>query len=198
MKKKLCLLIFVLFVSLGVYAGPFGLKMGQSIEDLQTEGIDIIKLEEGIDHYIVIPPTPHREFKTYIVRIDPDEGIYFIKAIGSDIEDKGYGFNTRAKLSEIRRLLEVGYGESDLLDYIYPNSIWNENEDWMMGLFQGDILYIAAWTKDVSSILPDDINKIYLAAYATSTLDGYLTLEYYGNDYEELEQKALKSEAFIF
>lgn len=198
MKKKFILFITVLFVSVGIFAGPFGLDMGMTFDDLNREEIYYNQLDVGVDTYFVIPPLPHNEFESYVIRVDPDEGIYFILALSSDIEDSGYGYNTKDHFDNLRYLISRSYGSNEMIEYLMSDSIWNEDIDWMMSLLQEDRIHLAIWSEDSGAALPEDIEEIQLGATANSSNVGIISLSYYGPNFYYLNEKSLNFEASVF
>jgi hypothetical protein len=197
--KRTLLFSFLLAVSLGfLSAGPFGIEMGQPSSILETNGLNPTPIPNYPGYYYVLPKFTHPDFETYLVRIDEDEGVFLIKAIGKDISDNGYGTSIRSKFDELRKSIEGTYGESELISFLYPNSIWDEPEDWMMGLRKGDRIHMAQWENEDGTTLPGEISEIILAADATSSSEGYLAIEYYGKKYDELSEKAKKKAAQVF
>lgn len=95
-------------------------------------------------------------------------------------------------------MLGYAYGTSELLDFLFPGSIWDEGDDWMMGLRQDERFYFAFWDRESGSILPEDIKEICLGAKALSGSKGYLVLEYYGIEYDKLSEKAKRAAAQVF
>ena len=172
--------------------------MGQSLSDLQKNGLEPTQIENNLGYYSVSPKYTHPEFERYLVRIDEDEGVFFIKGIGKDISDNGYGTSTKARFDKLRKSIEGTYGKSELLSVLFPNSIWDEPEDWMMGLRKSERLHLAYWEKKDGATFPGEIGEIYLSANATSSSNGYLALEYYGKKHEELSEKANQLAAQVF
>jgi hypothetical protein len=197
-KSSIVLLLVTMLLSVQLLiAGPFGLEMGMSLDGLGKLGVNPTVLSSG-GYYTVSPISPHREFEQYVVRLDPDEGVYWIKAIGKDIADSGYGFSTKSKFSEIEKALSASYGAGKLVDILFPNSIWDELDDWMMSIRQNERFYHKSWEKSNGATLAAGIASIYLAVKTTSSSKGYLTLEYYSTEYERLKQKAEDAESKVF
>ncbi|MBI9094742.1 MAG: hypothetical protein JEY71_07660 [Sphaerochaeta sp.] len=198
--KKLILLFVLGIVCLNlIVAGPFGIDMGQSLETLEKNGLNpVLFSENSPGYYSVSPKYTHSEFETYLVRIDRDEGVFFIKGIGKDIQDSGYGVNTQSHFNDIRKAIDGTYGHSNLESYLFPSSIWDEPRDWMMAIRQDERVLLAIWEKSDGSFYPGDIESIYLAADATSSSIGYLAIDYYGKFYERLLEKSKQVAAEVF
>ena len=196
-KSYFIVLAMVLLVSSQMLtAGPFGLEMGMSLDGLKALGVNPTMIATG--YYKVDPPSPHPEFERYIVQMDATEGVFWIKAVGKDIADSGYGFSTKSKFSEIDKALSAAYGTGQMVDLLFPNSIWDELDDWMMSIRKDERLYYKSWEKSDGSAIASGILSIYLGADASSSSNGYLTLEYYGMEHTRLMQKAKDEQSKVF
>jgi hypothetical protein len=197
--KKNFIIVFATVLLLSTHiltAGPFGLEMGMSLDGLNALGANPTIIAEA--YYTVNPPSPHSDFEEYIVRLDPTEGVFWIKALGKDISDSGYGFSTKSKFSETEQALSSAYGTGELVNFLFPGSIWDELEDWMMSLCKDERFYFKKWEKSDGTAIANGILSIYLGANATSSSKGYLTLEYYGIEHERLSQKAKDEQSKVF
>lgn len=91
--KKNIICFFILFVVFGtLYAGPFGLSNGMSLEEV-TEACDgqMPRRVENDDRYLIMPSKSHSTFKTYLAWISDDFGLYYIRAISDDISTNKCG-----------------------------------------------------------------------------------------------------------
>jgi len=176
MQKKsfLCLFLFVLFINANAIAGPFGLKKGMSLNEI---GGQPKKLGNGV-YKLTKVPKPHSAFEFYVVRVSTKEGLCFIKAVGKDISTNRYGVSLESEFELIEKKLEANYGKYEKIDFLLTGSIWDEPEDWMMGLLKQERVLLALWENEKGSSLPSDIKEIGLYAVAESTEKGYLAIEY--------------------
>lgn len=198
MKKTyfIVLALVLLLSSQILTAGPFGLEMGMSLDGLKVLGVNPTMIATG--YYKVEPPSPHPGFEQYITRLDATEGVFWIKAMGKDIADSGYGFSAKSEFSEIDKALSAAYGAGEMVDMLFPNSIWDELDDWMMSLRKDERLYFKKWEKSNGTPIASGILSIYLGADASSSSEGYLTLEYYGLEHTRLSQKAKDEQSKVF
>lgn len=200
MKKML------LFVALSIWglcllvAGPFGIEMGQSLETLKNNGLNPTNSTTNDDqgYYYVSPKATHPDFEKYIVQLDEDEGVFWIKAVGRDISDSGYGLTIKSKFSEIESSLQKTYGTGKLVDYLYPRSIWDEPGDWMMGIAKNERFYFRTWEMQNGKAFPGNIESLGLGVATSSSSKGYIFLEYSGMNKERLEQKIKDKAAQVF
>lgn len=112
MKRIIVTLLISITLATIIYAGPFGLEFGWSMEEMLDAGVEIIypfpnQLEEfltdeGYPEWLtfkIIPPSPSDYFKEYSVRFSHEYGLYEITATsGKDFIVNGTG--TKALLSE--------------------------------------------------------------------------------------------------
>ena len=82
MKKIAVLILGLLLFSSFLYAGPFGLSNGMTLEEV-TEACngEIPKRIAQDDRYFIVPSKSHSTFTTYIAWISEDYGLYHIRAI---------------------------------------------------------------------------------------------------------------------
>lgn len=166
-------LISILFVTEAM-AGPFGLEKGMSLKDI---GGKPEKVGHGI-YKLSSVPKPHSAFEAYVVRIAPKGGLYWIKAIGKDIATSAYGLELKSAFSEMEEKLGATYGKHKTMDFLMPDSIWDEPNDWMMGLIKKERILAAIWEKSEGSSLPSDIESIGLIASPSAGDKGYIAIEY--------------------
>jgi len=190
-RKTFYLLLFVLSFSSSslVYAGPFGLEMGMTLDQIEIQtGIKPIISSSG-KVYTITPPKPHSTFNTYVIRVSPTLGLHFIKAISTNISTSVYGTELLHSFNSIKESIGKTYGKYYQKNALKTGSIWNEEKDWMMGLKLKERDLYAYWSPDDGSSLPKDITYIQLEAKANSTNIGYLVLDYYfANDDEATKE----------
>jgi hypothetical protein len=175
--RCLAILAFALAVPSVGFAGPFGLEMGMKLSQLPGKPEAI----SGGYYKLTSVPKPHSSFEAYVVKLSPSTGVCWIKGIGVDIETSSYGIQLKSAFEEMRGKLDSAYGKSKLSDFLMPNSIWNEPNDWMMALIKKERLLAAQWGKEYGSNLPSDLESIALMASPTGRSEGYLALEYSGH-----------------
>ena len=104
-----------------------------------------------------------------------------------DISTNAFGTGLKVAYADLRDRVSKVYGKPDETDLLMPGSIWNEPEDWVMGLLKKDGLMVAKWVSKKKTPFKDNIASIYLSVNALSKNKGWLVLEYYFDDYEEAE-----------
>lgn len=171
MKRKLQIAALFVLLSLMCYGAPFGLKMGMSIDQIDP---DAIEAKPGI--YIVTKvPKPHSAFDRYVVRVGPETGLFWIKALGGNLDTDSFGIDLRFQFYKMKEKLEKVYGECVIRDELFHGSIWNDPNDFMMSLLKGERILACLWDQPKGE---DDIESLTLLAKALKTDIGYIAIEY--------------------
>lgn len=153
--------------------GPFGLAMGMTKEMFNGR---LTQAKTGL-YFLDKPPIPHDQFESYVVKIGEKSGLCWIKGIGKSVASNGYGMQLKGAFDEFETKLDKRYGVHERTDFLMPASIWNDPQDWMMGLVKADRYLMSAW-KGGKTSLPNELSTIALIAQAESSSSGYLALEY--------------------
>jgi len=168
------ILTSILFVTEAM-AGPFGLEKGMSLEDI---GGNPIKISDTGHYMLSSVPKPHSAFETYIVRVAPTGGLFWIRAVGKEIRTNSYGIELKSAFVEIEEKLKATYGKNTRLDSLLPGSAWNKPNQWMMGLIKTERVLMSLWLEAEGSTLPPDLRSIGLMAVGASENTGKIHLEY--------------------
>lgn len=195
--RKICIvLVFAVVAATVTHAGPFGLDMGMSLQQIE-ELTGKTPIAVGAD-YMVTPPKPHPVFEKYVVSVSPTVGLYVIIALGNDIESSSFGTQLKDAFENVRTQLQGIYGEPKVYDFLEYKSIWNETNEWMMALSRKERHLTAFWKREYGSVLPDSIDGIMLDAKASNSSKGYLVLRYEFSNFQEgaAEKKEKQSSVF--
>jgi hypothetical protein len=185
-------------IPINIFAGPFGIDMGMTLDEV-TKISKTKPISVGLYSYLITPPnTNDLFFEFYLVEIDEIYGVYFIKAIGKDISDTGYGDVLKLKFTNLSNNIEKNYGKYRTVDYLKRGSIWNEPEDFMMGLLKEDRALIVIWDKESKATLPNDIESIMIGVKAKTPSEGYLSLEYYSTKYDDIKKSREEKQNNVF
>lgn len=177
--KKILVTYLLVVASSMVNAGGFGVEFGQS-----PEKYGCADMAGHPGHFDCTPPKPHSAFESYLVKASDEHGICWVKGIGKDISDNGYGTSTKNKYVELRELLIKAYGEpSAKLENLIPGSIWDDGNEFLMSLRQKERYHISQW-EDLQISSKPQLNDIFLSIKATSGSTGYVNLEYYSKAYD--------------
>jgi hypothetical protein len=184
---SLFLVLFFLF-STNVFAGPFGIQFGMSLEEIrQISSTPPQNIEN--DWYRITPPNTHELFETYHVQIHPTFGVYFIQAISRNINTNSHGTELIGQFNNIVSSIERIYGDYLLRDSLNPESVFNRSQDFMFTLQRGDRELVAFWHREEGSTLPDDILEIIVGAEARNSSRGFIILEYYSIKFDTIEEE---------
>jgi hypothetical protein len=192
MKYLWILVIAIILVfATSALAGPFGLKMGMSKEQV---GANLKHVESNLYETSTVPKA-HSSFQDYLLVIDPQLGLAKILANTGEIKTSRYGTDLKSKFEEIEKQLISKYGSNNKFDYLMPDSIWDEPRDWMMSLIKEERSLSAFWGKETGANLSDDIHGIILRARASNQNMGYIFLIYEFSNFEQVADKKEKREA---
>jgi hypothetical protein len=179
LKIKQGILGIVLFniAALG-FSGPFGFEMGMTLEEVAAACTEEPIPEAEKNVYMVKPRKSHPNFSIYTVSIDENVGLYNIQAFNIKIPTSVYGTQLKTFFQSVLESLERVYGKGAISDYLYRGSIWNEPRDWMMSLIKQERILLAVWENGGETNLPDDIERIVIAATALQEDTGSVFINY--------------------
>lgn len=197
MKRTIIVFSILFLLASAVYAGPFGLEMGMTFDQVKSacDGRTPRLLKE--DYYEVIPSKVHSSFDTYIVCIDKEFGLYFIKAIGPDITSSSYGIEVKTQFNKVKDSLTNNYGEGNMIDVLLPGSLWDNDNEWILSLSYNQRYFMCNWDKAECQKMSENLSSIVLAAKASDVYTGHIVLEYYFTNSAAVEarQKAAEDSA---
>lgn len=190
MKKILLLAIIMITAISSAFAGPFGLEMGMSLDEVTKVcgGARPERLEND-DRYLISPTKSHPDFKYYLVFVDDNKGLYAIRAISTEIKTTQYGTELKSFFYEMTERLSKTYGKSNVKDEIKSDALFKADEWWMMSLGDGSRILGSLWSGGTGTV-PKDLDYVYLYASARkySINEGYLILEYMFNNREDIKK----------
>lgn len=168
----------------GPWEGPFGVKMGISLDDLRS-AVDLKDGESKFTFESNKAPSPHDAFETYLYTLTEQTGLCKVAAIGKQVTTGGAGVELRGEFASYQTALTERYGKpSAKYDFLSRGSIWNESKYWMMGLLKKDRVLTTFWmaSPDDKSTpkadLPNNLETIVLEANAESTETGRIAIRY--------------------
>lgn len=170
-------------------AAPFGLGKGLKAEEMH---FDMEEVNPGV--YITNhPPKPHSSFSSYVLRVAPVSGLYWVKGISDDIDTDSSGSMLRSKADNMIDRLERIYGAPEIISFSSPGTIWEEPEDFMMGMVSNEIHFGARWSK-LSHNLPEGLDNIFLGINAKESNSGYMIIEYEFDNHDQGEKEVEEAE----
>jgi len=162
-----------------VYSGPFDLKMGMKIEEIDRNAKDI-----GNNTYKVKLSSSHKTFDTYTVSMCPSGELYMIRAVSGDITTNSDGTELRSTFSGFKNKYKKAYGSGEHINHLSTSSPWTEKEDWMVGLIEDDRTLRTTWDRASEATLSDNVTEISLEALPIGINNGYILLSYKFSNYE--------------
>ncbi|WP_157616976.1 hypothetical protein [Rhodanobacter sp. Soil772] len=179
--KRLAIVVLLVSLSATATAAQFGLEPGATFE--QINRVAELKLVSPYTYSTSKLPNGNVAFDDYRLLITPNQGLCKITAWTPDISSSSYGDRVRDVFSNLFDALTVKYGNSKKYDFLRSGSIWDEPEDWMMGLAKEERSLVAFWDLKENSSLPDSIKAISLAAHAAGPNHGIIELSYEFNNF---------------
>lgn len=157
MKKIFSIFTFLFICSLSVFAGPFGLDMGMTLEEVAEAcgGIEPEYISD--DRYYIQPVKSHPLFEGYVVWISEAEGLYYIKGISREIQANSYGTEVKQEFAKLLSPLERKYGNFEIIDEIVSDDVLPyklKQDSWMLTIAEGSRICEAHW-----SVSEDDFEK---------------------------------------
>jgi hypothetical protein len=151
---------------------PFGFKAGMTKAQITALLGESVKQDNGDLLVLTSAPKPHPDFECYLVCVSASKGLAKVSAVSKDIESNSFGGPLKEKFAETRKALESKYGKATtVVDGLLDGSIWDEPEDWMMGLANEERTLNALW-EQLAGV------GIALLAGASSSSQGNLTVQY--------------------
>ena len=190
--KRIVMLTLLLLCGMTLFAGPFGLEMGWTKQDLTENNVKIL-VEEG-NSFMVEPPSPHSSFDAYLLNIDSEFGLYSIFAISDSISTSENGQQFLSEYNHIKEQLISSYGDPTKdINYLSYGSIWDEPQDFMMSLIKQDRLLGCIWELD-----EDNGNMtVSLIPRVESLSSGFLAIVYHSSNYDEIQAREDAKEASV-
>ena len=167
--NKIISAIFLIIAS-ELQAGPFGLEMGMSIDQIDPDAKEV---KPGT-YLLSKVPKPHSSFEMYMVTVSPNSGLSSIKAV-SEVKTNSYGTEIRNAFFEMSAKLEKVYGKGDTTDELISGSIWNRPNDFLMSLRMKERLLACVWNTPKNA---NNIEQIILASNTDSNITALLFLQY--------------------
>lgn len=145
--KKLISIFTLLFVySFSVFAGPFGLDMGMTLEEVAEACGENEPKYISDDRYYIQPVKSHPLFEGYVVWISEAEGLYYIKGISREIQANSYGTEVKQEFARLLSPLERKYGTFAKIDKISKDSLFQDEKYWMTAVAEGSRTFEAHWS----------------------------------------------------
>ena len=190
------LFAFLLLASAEATAAPFGTSIGMSKSDLGI-GADTVEISTYKYHLSKLPKTS-KLFESYVVKVTPDNGLCYFKAIGVNINTSAYGSDLKAEFTKVNKSLQKKYIKGDTLDYLSGGSIWKEPRHFMMGLLKKERFLKAYYDPEEGSTMVESVQKAILSGSALSSDTGFISLEYYFDNHDSCNSEIEAIEEDVF
>lgn len=190
MKKLFFVLMFGL-ISTFIFAAPFGLKMGMTIDEIGEQCEEEPSFVKD-DIYLIKPVKKHPLFEYYAVYVNEKTGLYQIRAISLPIASNKFGTELKDAFNNVKDRIAKTYGKPKIIDR-YNNtadSYYQKDEYWFYALREGSRELSAAW--GYNSSLADNLDTVALECSVTDGFydgTGQLILYYYFNNISGVEDE---------
>lgn len=164
---------FVIFVVIEVsvvFAGPFGLEMGMTLEEVKEACSSYIYSISSVkDMYEIYPEKAHSSFDKYYAYIDEKYGLYAVMAVTESIASDDYGTEVKERFYGIVASLSGKYGNPYVIDEIVDtSSYYTKDNDWVTAMRDGARKLEAYWEKSRDGVKHlDNISSIKLITSCT-------------------------------
>ena len=189
--KKLFLILVFSFLSCMLFAAPFGLKMGMTVEEIKTACNGIKPKYYERDIYFITPKKKHPLFETYGVFVDEKQGLYKIRCVSREIITGNDGAELKSSFENALKVVSKTYGEPDIIDISDSNII---DKEWFSKLRNGKVSTKVQWTK-TTKLSESNIEKIELKIipddrdYSAFKNIGAIVLNYYFKNTSSVEDE---------
>lgn len=174
MKKTLSILVLA-FLAITIFAAPFGLKMGMTLEDITRacNGVEPQYIEN--DCYYVFPAKTHPSFKYYAAYVNEVKGLYRLIAVSDKISTEADGKELKQVFAETKLRISKIYGEPRIIDELIPNALYHDDNKWRESIAYGERTYKAIWETN----LKDNLDIVSLSVSTTKyDRPSWIILEY--------------------
>ena len=157
MKKLLCSVVIIGLALFEVFAGPFGLEWGMSLNDVKAKGEILTELEATYSSraFSYLPNKRHSSFVEYEIELGYEEGLMRVAAGSSAIKSNKYGTEVKAAFESISASLSKVYGEPiEEIEEVDKESFWvKDSPDWMMSLYEGSRQIMTIWGNEDTAVV---------------------------------------------
>lgn len=190
MKKLFFVLMFGL-ISTFIFAAPFGLKMGMTIDEIGEQCEEEPSFVKD-DIYLIKPVKKHPLFEYYAVYVNEKTGLYQIRAISLPIVSNKFGTELKDAFNNVKDRIAKTYGKPKIIDRYNntANSYYQKDEYWFYALREGSRELSAVW--GYNSSLADNLDTVALECSVTYGFydgTGQLILYYYFNNISGVEDE---------
>lgn len=171
--KKFFAFILSFVCAVSVFAAPFGLRIGMSMQELTEAcgGNKPLPINGKENMYVIVPVKSHPDFEYYYVSFNESAGLYSVSAVSKEIKTNRYGTEAKNAFYRITESVSKTYGEPSVKDEIVSSSYYDDDDYWFYSLKEGSRELQAVWSGEG---LKDGLNAILLSCIVG---DEYATFE---------------------
>ena len=187
MKKLFFALIFGL-LSTFIYAAPFGLKMGMTIEEIAEQCEEEPSFVKD-DIYLIKPVKKHPLFSYYAVYVNEKTGLYQIRAISDSMTCNDYGTEIQNAFNSVKDRIAKTYGKPRIINKVDASlsDYMKQDKHWFYNLKNGAQQLSAIWGEKTE--LADNLISVALDCVADNYEDAHLVLYYYFTNSTSVEDE---------
>lgn len=191
--KKTLLIALLMMISAMLFAGPFGMEFGWTLEELEESGAYtwMPNRQGNITSYYANPLKPHSMLSYYIVFIDDEYGLVEVRAISDECYSE---YQIRNIYDMLKPQLSSVYGEPEEIDEISWNSDWDGPENFIRSILYGDRVLISMWSPEP---VENGAEQVLLGVLPEDEYTAYVAVEYYSKDFGKVMEKYNASEASV-
>lgn len=184
--KKFILSIIFATISMFATAGPYGLEMGLTKDQIIRSGVELRPIDESKGWYRATNiPLALGDFAFYTLVISPDLGLCSILAQTREIKTNSHGDEIKKAYSDIEIMLSRSYGDSRKIDALKNTSITYSPEDWSRSMAAKARIYATFWSAKEGSQLKDSIISVVLSANLLDPNTGDISVLYVFENYNK-------------
>ena len=177
-------------------AGPFGWKIGQSLQDLGLTPSDQTK-STGV-YQVTTAPAGSNLIDFYSLTVGPTQGLCKIGAAGNDVQSSSYGTELRSAYNRFTDIFDKKFGGGKEYDFLYAGSIWDDRDDFMMGLLKKERTLTKFYSADEGSVMTDGLRTVMVDAKGLSTDKGYIAISYEFSNVDQCIEELEAMSASVF
>ena len=192
--KRTLLIALLMMISAMLFAGPFGMEFGWSLEELEASGIyaEEFMPQGTTTSYLVMPENSHPLLMLYTVFIDDEYGLFQIRAISQPLYEE---YQIRIFYDDLKAQLTTAYGEPDTeYDEIANDSEWQGSNSFISSILYGDRKLSTTWRPDPSNGGPA---VVALGILPVDESTAFMILIYGSSNSEEIIERYMESNAAI-
>lgn len=192
MKKSLLFTLMLIIPTL-LFAGPFGMEFGWTLDELENSGAYTWMPDKqgSITSYNVNPTNPHSLLSYYIAFIDDTYGLVSIRVASDECYSE---YQIRNIYDRLKTQLSSAYGKPEEFDEISWTSDWDGSENFIRSILYGDRVLASIWNLEPAE---NKAKYVLLGVLPVDEYTAYVSIEYYSSDFEQAFENYNASEVSV-